>query len=231
MPDAPMRDASQSRGLSTIFSFFLGLLVTAVVGVGVYTFHGPPRRHDIEARDLERQQQALQTAHGPNELTPADRAELQRLQRARDAATDAATAEREAWGRRTSIVLVVLATLVMAVSLVQADRLPVVSNGLLLGGVFTMLYGVGWTIASSTSATRFVVLIVALSVTLALGYVRFVRRGPAMAPAGRAGPAGPETGPHVAALEARVSALEARLDRAATALGEVAPDGRAETTP
>lgn len=31
----------------------------------------------------------------------------------------------------------------MAISLVRADQLPVISNGLLLGGVFTMLYGVG----------------------------------------------------------------------------------------
>ena len=63
------------------------------------------------------------------------------------------------------------ATLAMAVSLVRANQLQVISNGLLLGGVFTMLYGVGWIIATDVSKARFVVMAIALVITLALGYV------------------------------------------------------------
>ena len=62
----------------------------------------------------------------------------------------------------------------MAVSLIRADRLSVISNGLLLGGVLTMLYGTGWTLASGDSRARFWVMAVALLITLLLGYVRFV---------------------------------------------------------
>ena len=59
-----------------------------------------------------------------------------------------------------------------------------ISNGLLLGGGFTMLYGVGWIVATDTSVTRFVVMTVALLITLALGYLRFVRQAISPVPSG-----------------------------------------------
>ncbi len=50
------------------------------------------------------------------------------------------------------------------------------SNGILLGGVFTMIYAVGMTVSSNASVLRFVVVAVALAVTVAIGYLKFVRR-------------------------------------------------------
>ena len=69
--------------LRTIFAFFLGLMLTAFVGVGVYTFHPPPQRFDKELRDLGRKEQALRDARAPNELTSADRDSLQASERRR----------------------------------------------------------------------------------------------------------------------------------------------------
>ena len=65
-----------------------------------------------------------------------------------------------------------------------------------------------------------VVMTVALVITLVLGYVRFVRgRKTRVAPA-EAGAGGAAEAPaEVAGLEARVEALEKRLDEAAGALG------------
>jgi hypothetical protein len=105
----------------------------------------------------------------------------------------------------------------MAVSLVRADQLPVISNGLLLGGLFTMLYGVGRTVVSDTSITRFLVMTAALVITLGLGYVRFVRRAAASPVV--AGAAMPET-EGLADVERRVRDLEERMNDAAHALGQ-----------
>jgi hypothetical protein len=57
---------------------------------------------------------------------------------ARNELSHAMREAREDWGRSTSIILIVLATLTMVVSLVRAEQLPVISNGLLLAGVFTV---------------------------------------------------------------------------------------------
>ena len=208
--------------LRTIFAFFLGLMLTAFVGVGVYTFNPPPNRFDNELRDLGRKEQALRDARTPNELTSADRDSLQAMERRRNELIDAAAAARIPWARTTAITLIVVATLAMAASLIGADRLQVISNGLLLGGLFTMLYGVGWIIATDTSVVRFVVITIALAITLALAYARFVRG---------ARPTGLAVGPSPlandsSALERRVRALEERLSAAATVLGEESPMDR-----
>ncbi|HUP20505.1 MAG TPA: hypothetical protein VM778_11185 [Gemmatimonadota bacterium] len=202
----------RSDGLRTIFSIFLGLMVTAFVGVGAYTFHPPPEELDARVRDLSRDEQAIRNSKPPDELTPADRQRLQEMTDRQNALHDAATAAREDWGRSTSIILIVFATLAMAVSLVRADRLPVISNGLLLGGVFTMLYGVGWIVATGTAIPRFIVMTIALAITLVLGYVRFVRGGTATP-----GPA-PADGA-VADVDRRLRELEERMNDAANALG------------
>lgn len=211
-----MADAGRGGGLQTIFSFFLGLMLTAVIGVGVYTFHPPEKELELRIQELDRREQTIRNKSPQDELAAPDREEIQQLADARNELADAARIEREAWGRSTSIVLVALATLVMAVSLVRADQLPVISNGLLLGGVFTMVYGVGWIIATDTSVTRFAVLTAALAITLGLGYARFVRRRPpSAAPAGAPAPDGEGLG----RLEQRLREVEERLNRASSALG------------
>ena len=87
-------------------------------------------------------------------------------------------------------------------------------NGLLLGGVFTMVYGVGWIISSEANVARFVVMTVALVVTLGLGYLRFVRREQ-----GAAGAATAVSGAADGEVERRLSEVEDRLDRVAEVLG------------
>lgn len=206
---------TRGTGLQTIFAFFLGLMVTSFVGVGVYTFYpSPDRAFQEEAESQNRREQAIRNFRSDDALTPEDRARLQEIENERSRTQDANRAASATWGRRTSIILITFATLAMAISLLRAVQLPVISNGLLLGGVFTMIYGVGWSIVSDTSTGRFLVMTVSLAITLALGYVRFVsRREPA--PGAQRLPGGEG----VADLEQRVRDLEQRLDDAAAAFG------------
>lgn len=211
-----MADTKSGGGLQTLFAIFLGLMVTAFVGVGVYTFYpNPDRQFRSQIISLDRQQQAIRNSRPETALTPDDRARIQKLTDERDKLQDETRASSEKWGSRTSIILVVLATLTMALSLTVAANLPVISNGLLMGGVFTMLYGVGWVIASGTSTTRFIVMTFALLITLALGYIRFVRRHAPVAVKAAGIPVPPE---ELADIEQRVRTLEERMTQAATAL-------------
>jgi hypothetical protein len=77
-----------------------------------------------------------------------------------------------------------------------------------------MLYGIGWIIATDTSVGRFAVMTIALLITLALGYVRFVRRGTIASTPGASIEAH-----DLVDLERRVHDLEERMREAATALG------------
>jgi Flp pilus assembly protein TadB len=207
----------RGTGLQTIFGFFLGLMVTSFIGVGVYTFYPPPDRpYRDQIVNLERQQQEVKASKPATDLTDSERDRIQALQREINAAQDQSRIASERWGRRTSIILIALATLAMVVSLVRAVQLPVIANGLLLGGVFTMIYGVGWIIATDSSTLRFFVMTAALAITLALGYVRFVRQRDVM-PASY--PASASVHGAAGDLEQRVRALEEKFSKMADVIG------------
>lgn len=214
-----MGDAGQSTGLRTIFSFFLGLMLTVFIGIGVYTFHPPPSELESRIRDLDQRKQEITSAGPSVALSAEEMEELQEIERQRSNLANAADDAQKPWGVSTSIILIVFSTVVLAVSLVRADQLSVISNGLLLGGVFTMLYGVGWIVATDTSITRFLVMTVALVITVGLGYIRFVRRAASSSVAG--GPDAPVT-EGIEDVERRVRDLERRMNDAAHALGEKA---------
>lgn len=118
------------------------------------------------------------------------------------------------WRLVTGIILLVLATLVLAISLALPEAQVVISNGILLGGVFTMVYAVGITASGPQSIWRFVVVGVALAVTIGIGYLKFVRRKPGVAAAAAGEPA--LTGE----LAERLAAIEHKLDAMGRALRE-----------
>lgn len=167
----------QHYALQTIFSFFLGLMVTAFIGVGVNTFYESPRTVvEDQYRDLNRQMEDIQGfGKAEDQLTSADKAKLKSLQEQMRKLDDEVQAKEKSWQINTSIIIIVFATAVMGVSLIRSEELKVISNGLLLGGLFTMIYGTGWIIASGDSKMRFFVITFALVVALGLGYMKFVR--------------------------------------------------------
>jgi hypothetical protein len=213
----------QHYALQTIFSFFLGLMVVAFIGVGVNTFYpSPTETYQKQQQEISRQMEALniKSSNGTS-MDATTQAKLADLQKQQNALQDKIDAEMKLWARNTSIILVLFATLVMGISLMLSEQLRVISNGLLLGGLFTMLYGAGWVIFSGNSVARFAVILFALVVALGLGYLKFVRgrgAGSAAAPGASLVAGGPIDDAALAGLAARVSALEGRAAAAAAAL-------------
>lgn len=214
----------QRFALQTIFSFFLGLMVLAFIGVGVNTFYpSPSDRFTPRQQQLQIDLNTAQNKAPQGSYTTTQQAEINRIQHQIDDLSNEQAAAEKDWAKGTSIVLVIFATFVMAVSLVRSEQLRVLSNGLLLGGLFTMLYGTGWVIFSGNSTVRCAVITFALLVSIALGYLKFVRER-----AGHAAVVPKEAGAEAAnvasdELESRVAALEARAAAAAAALSGQSP--------
>lgn len=214
----------QQYALQTIFSFFLGLMVLAFIGIGVITFYPQPDsdfNEPPEIRELQREQERVWNKERDGNLSPADQARVDEIQDQMDALYAEQAEVRENWARNTSIILILFATAVMGISLILSEQLRVISNGLLLGGLFTMVYGVGWIIASGESVARFGVIVFALAVTVALGYLKFVRGKEAATSAAAVlvGPGGEFDAAAFGPLVSRIEALEARTEAAAEALG------------
>ncbi|PKQ32143.1 MAG: hypothetical protein CVT62_03665 [Actinobacteria bacterium HGW-Actinobacteria-2] len=117
------------------------------------------------------------------------------------------------WRLTVGIILLVTATALSAISLSLPVRAEAIANGVLLGGVFTMLTAVGMALSSETGALRFAVVTAALVVTIGIGYLRF-GRGPRVAPVAATadGQADPELAARVEQLERRLDAIRRALD-------------------
>jgi hypothetical protein len=220
-----MAQERQRYALQTIFSFFLGLMIVAFIGVGVNTFYPSPNtQYEQQLQELSRRQEDITGTpdKAPATLSPQQEAELKKVRDEQRALEDKMQAEMKPWARNTSIIIIVFATMVMALSLVRSDQLKVISNGLLLGGLFSMVYGTGWVIFSGESTARFVVMVFALAVTIGLGYLKFVSSRPVVAPPSDTASPGGSAPAAIGDLETRVAALEARAAAAAAAL---APQG------
>ena len=206
------------------------------MGVGVWTFYPQPfDQNSPEQKKIDQLYRQQEQAAGKTGIqTPAQKAEFERIQKDIDARQAAMQKARDAWAVTTSIVLLVFATILMAISLFLPDHMRVFSNGILLGGLFTVIYGTGWSFAGGDSRARFFVVLVALLLAIAFGYLRFIRGRQEKAEAAGAVGATAVSGviavsaageltaadsAQVAALAMRVDALEARAAAAAAALG------------
>jgi hypothetical protein len=124
----------------------------------------------------------------------------------------------DAWRLTTGVWLLICATVVMIVAmLIGSDRIPVIGNGVLLGGLFTMIYAVIMALSSPNQWPRLAIVAVALLVTVGIGYWKFATRRtkPATVPDVPQGAAQPDP-----ALSARIDAVEKTLDGLRKALSD-----------
>jgi hypothetical protein len=213
-PPSSSAQAVQQAILQALYALFLGGIITAFLVVGLNTFYPTPDVNEEQLAALEEREQAIFDCSPGDvdcDLTASKQAELRQIENEREQLWQEQDEAQESWSRVAGLILIALATLLLALSLMRWDRAIVLSNGLLLGGLFTMVGGIGLTIASGQGIDRFLVLTLALGLTVGLGYLRFARRAEPLQ----------EVGASLAEseLDQRVAALERRLDEARRALG------------
>lgn len=156
--------------LKLIYTVFLGVILAIFVGVGVSVFYPEPEYP--EAPDIVK--------YGPYEnRTPVQNAQEEAYNR------KVATFEEDEmqpYNRNVSIIATVVAVLFLVVGVMYSQKLDVVADGMLLGGIFTLLYGMGRGIASQDEVFRFIVVVVGVAVALGLGYWKFAKPNISPAP-------------------------------------------------
>lgn len=236
-------EAKRGDALQFIFSLFLGVLLVVFVGVGVWTFYQEPDLSDDPAQEradelMREQDRIYRSGEGEGKiLTPAQEKRLQEINEEMEDVQKELQSKRDDWARNTSVILLVFATVFMAVSLALPESMKVFSNGFLLGGMLTLIYGTGWSFAGGDSRARFFVVAVALLLSVGFGYLRFIRGrkeaaeaaaiagagGMATAVAGGSAAGAAADSGELADIARRVAELERRAAAAAEALG-ASPD-------
>lgn len=148
--------------LKLIYTVFVGILLALFVGVGVSVFYTAPKAPDYP-KILE--------------STPADNGRLTDEQKRQDAIyqqeIEAYGPRNSAYNRNVSIITLAAAVLMLVLGLAFAKKIDVIADGLLLGGVFTLLYSIGRGFASEQNTYRFIVVSAGLAIAIILGYLKF----------------------------------------------------------
>ena len=155
--------------LKIIYTFFVGFLVAVFVGVGIAAFYPGP--------DEPERPTILKIYRLPADPTadPQILADLQVAQEQFDQKMSTHREDMQIYNRNVSITALIAAIAILMVSLTFASKLLVVADGLLLGGVMTLLYSVVRVFDSGDDMLRFTIVAIGLAIALILGYTKFIK--------------------------------------------------------
>lgn len=146
-----------------IYIFFVGLFLAIFVGLGISVFYEAPASPEEPSW--------YRSAVDRKELSESEKTEEQAFL---DSQKDHEDAMLD-YNRNVSVIVLVVAVIILAIALVFTGRLGVISDGLLLGGIFTLLYGIIRGMDTGSNTYRFLIATVGLIATLVLGYIKFTR--------------------------------------------------------
>lgn len=149
----------ENKLLQLIYALFLGLLLALFIGVGINTFYPGPKEPDY----------ATASYYG-KEPTAAEIA----TEKANEQKRIAYEKELQPYSRNVSIIAMGFAVVLLVISIVLEKRTKVIAEGLMLGGLFTLLYSVMRGFMSNNSKYLFVAITIGIIITLYVGYHRFV---------------------------------------------------------
>ncbi len=161
IPKHTLNSMEDNKILKLAYTFFLGLLLAIFVGMGISTFYTGPKAPTYPTE--------LNT-YG-KELTTEQIAK----QKDFDKQNDQYMTKMKPYSRNVSIISLVASIVLLAASLLYEKRMKLIADGVLLGGVFTLMYSLGQSFAAENSKFSFGVVSTGLIIVLYLGYHRFVR--------------------------------------------------------
>lgn len=151
--------------LKALYSLFVGMLLAAFIAVGIDAFYPRPA--------VPQYPTSLQLPITKSEGAPTD--DQLDAQREYDRLYADYRVESTLYNRNVSIVVLVAAVVFVVTGLTFDRRVRLMADGVLLGGIFSLLYSIGRSFAAGSSKYTLAVVGVGLVLTVAIGYVRFLR--------------------------------------------------------
>ena len=147
--------------LKVLYALAIALLVVAFVGFGISAFYPAPEYPEFPA-ELE---------YGGKNLTDKEK-ELIAEQRQKE---EAYQKEFSDYNQVVASISIGVAVLLLVGSILWLSALDVIGDGVTLGAVFTLFYGLIRAFMTESEMFRFIAVAVGLVVVITLVYLRFVR--------------------------------------------------------
>lgn len=151
--------------LKAIYVVFLGLIIALFDGLGIAAFYETPKRP-------EQSPLAQETNYAKEPTSQAIEAQKNFDKQMKNYEEN----QLGPYNRNVAIITIIIAVLVLAIGLLFSLKFMILSDGLLLGGVFTLLYSVFRAAQANNIRFTFIIVAVALVVTVGLGFWKFLRK-------------------------------------------------------
>lgn len=153
--------AVDNNVMKIVYTFFLGALLALFVGLGIQTFYPGPEMPEPTVGKEYVPESGTPTEEQREEMAENDRQWRQWQE------------DQQSYSRDVAVVALVASVVLLGLSLVLEKRNRVLTNGIMLGGLFTLIYAIGRSFASSETTMTFIAVGVGLAVVLFLGHRRF----------------------------------------------------------
>ena len=149
-----------------IYTIFLGVFFATFVGVGIAAFYPGPKFPE---------QPIILKYCSPEIAKDVSKYEVFKAQAETFDKEEKIYQEKsQIYNRNVSIASLIAAIILVIASLTLFRKILLIADGLLLGGVLTLLYSVVRGFGTDDNMFRFIVVSVGLVISLFLGYVKFI---------------------------------------------------------
>ena len=145
--------------LKIIFAIFLGVMIAFFVGFGIDAFYPQP----VYPTELQTLYNSIANSKVPTEDVQAQITQLE----------TAYQVAQQTHNRIVSIVVTIAAVIFLGLSLLLEKKNKVMTNGVMLGGLFTLFYGTALGMGTQDSMITFITVGVGLLAVVLLGLRRF----------------------------------------------------------
>jgi hypothetical protein len=151
--------------IKLIYTIFLALLVALFVGLGISSFYPGPKAPEYPQTftNMKENCNCQPTAEEISATKEFEQSNKQYM------------AESQVYNRNVSIISLISAIIILISSLTLLNKIKMIADGILLGGVFTTMYSIIRGLMSEDSQFRFLIVTVGLFIALVLGYIKFIR--------------------------------------------------------
>ena len=157
-----------SKTIRAIYTVFLGMLIALFVGVGIDAFYEGPKypEYPFELKEY------------PNEKDKNYAQELKKYNQAQaeyDRKIKKYESENKEYSRNVSILSLAASVIILISALTFANKMYLISDGLLLGGLFALIYSLIRGFEADSSMFRFMVVSVGLILSIIIGYIKLIK--------------------------------------------------------
>jgi len=145
--------------LKFIYSIFIGVLFATLIGVGIAAFYPEPKPPQYpSALKIPREGGLNQPVF---EELKGEQEQYDRLEKA--------------YNRNVSIVAIIASIITLVISLTLFGKILLIADGLLLGGVLTILYSIIRGFGSGNNKFQFIIVSASFVIALFLGYIKLAK--------------------------------------------------------